>query len=74
MKSTIGVGPSCLLKISFQDHQDGNLMNIGALPRRCRPFSHTESCGSENKKYFGEDTSRGKKTKGGRSGGIVVLG
>ena len=24
MKSTIGVGPSCLLKISFQDHQDAN--------------------------------------------------
>ena len=25
MESTIGVGPSCLLKISFQDHQDANL-------------------------------------------------
>ena len=35
-------------------------MNIGALPQRFRPFSHTESCGSENKKYFGEDTSRGE--------------
>ena len=33
-------------------------MNIGALPRRCRPFSRTESCGSENKKDLGEDTSR----------------
>ena len=98
------------------------VINIGALPRRCRPFSLTESgplksqeqyktqrrsasalfpiahekpvfvvgswslgprhvleinernCGSENKKDLGEDTSRGEITKGGRSGGIVVLG
>ena len=30
------------------------------------------SCGSENKKDLGEDTSRGKIKKGGRSGDIVV--
>ena len=49
-------------------------MNIGALPRRCRPFGRTQSCGSENKKDLGEDTSLGEITKGGRSGGIVVGG
>ena len=32
------------------------------------------SCGSENKKNLGEDTSRGEITKGGRSGDIVVRG
>ena len=32
------------------------------------------SCGSENKKDLGEDTSRGKLTKGWRSGDIVVGG
>ena len=32
------------------------------------------SCGSENKKDFGEDSSRGKITKGERSGDIVVGG
>ena len=32
------------------------------------------SCGSENKKDLGEDTSRGEITKGGRSGDIVVGG
>ena len=32
------------------------------------------SCGSENKKDLGEGTSRGKITKGGRSGDIVVGG
>ena len=49
-------------------------MNIGALPRRSRPFGRTESCGSENKKDMGEDTYRGEITKGERSGGIVVVG
>jgi hypothetical protein len=32
------------------------------------------SCGSENKKDLGEDTSRGKIKKGERSGDIVVGG
>ena len=34
--------------------------------------TNKRSCGSENKKDLGEDTSRGKITKEGRSGDIVV--
>ena len=42
MKSTIGVGPSCLLKNSFQDPQDANL----SKPYVCQ--ESPKACGDPN--------------------------